>query len=86
MLSSKENGDEGFIQSHKDDEPRVSTHWNNWVEQERVQSKEIRIMEGMGSFPYRNGCGYGLSVSQRENYRRSMTEANKNQEEHVEVG
>lgn len=43
-------------------------------------------MEGMGSFPYRNGCGYDLSVSQRENYRRGMTEANKNQEEHVEVG
>lgn len=26
MISSKENGDEGFIQSHKDDEPTVSTH------------------------------------------------------------
>lgn len=48
------------------------TEWNR----KRLR-KETGVMEGMDWFPYRNDYGYDSSVSQKEKYRKDMTEACK---------
>lgn len=51
IISSQENGGQGFTLLHKDDKPTESIIRNNWVEKEKVKRKETRIMDRMDLFP-----------------------------------